>query len=203
MLDLFERIHDTEKYILIIFVSFISFYFTSDKFNDYLALLILILLITMMLVSIKSMYYTIYKIGSYISVFIEKENSGFSFHRNNRKRNLILKKIKNDSSKKVLYNSIKIINKWGNDTKTTGSILIILSVISGITVILKKFISSKSYYQVFIQNELIFIMITLCSVFSIITIISFYYFNKIPKYSKSYEILWMYYKQNENSNNLF
>ena len=130
MLDRFERIHDTLKFGIGGFIAFLSIYLvipdssTFISIPDGIAILIMWAIIAFIGLSALNNFQMIYKIGTYISFLIEKNND-VKWHRMSRKYSEYL------SDKKKIWKIKKYIpgpigQMWGSDSTMVSIILIIL-----------------------------------------------------------------------------
>jgi len=130
MLERFERIHDTLKFGLGAFLIALSYYYIEDKFDGFIALIILQLIIAMIGIYTLHLFKAIYNIGSYIVEFIESISKEAKYHTMSREKKEKLNTI-NDKQKKGSN-----LN-WGSDSRFIGFVLSVLLIIS-IFVIIKK-----------------------------------------------------------------
>ena len=108
MLERFERIHDALKFGLGAFLIALSYYYIEDKFDGFIALIILQLIIAMIGLYSLRLFKSIYTMGSYIVAFIESTSTEAKYHTMSREKS----------------------KKWGGDSRFIGLVLLALVIIS-------------------------------------------------------------------------
>lgn len=134
MLERFDRIHDAMKYGTGAFIIFLSYYYTTKDFDNFISLTILQLLVALIGLYSLSLYQSIYKVGTYIAVIIEDQSEA-KWHRMSRQfdlysRNIMTKKWTNGLPFPFGY-------RWGTDSTMLALLLISLLIITIGAVLLK------------------------------------------------------------------
>jgi len=132
MLDRFGRIHDTVKYGIGAFILFLSYYYGKDEFDNFIALAILQLFVTLIGVYSLRLYQSIYTIGTYIAIIMEKA-SGVRWHR--MSRNIDKYKIMERDGNKG--GTTKTSKRWLSDSSSFAVLLVALMFIGFCAVFLK------------------------------------------------------------------
>ena len=134
MLERFDRIHDSMKYGTGAFIAFLSYYYATSEFSNYIALIILQLLVSLIGVCSLRHYQSIYRTGTYVAIIIE-ENSEAKWHRMSRQLDSYWKSINKD--KWTCDLPFPLGKRWGADSTMLAILLIILAIIGGVTVALR------------------------------------------------------------------
>lgn len=165
MLERFDRIHDAIKYGTGAFIVFLSYYYTTTDFDNFISLTIFQLLVALVGFYCLSLYRSIYKVGTYIAVIIE-EKSEVKWHRMSRQFDFYSRNIK-----KNMWTSLPfpLGNRWGADSTMLAILLINLIIIAIGAVLLK--VKSLSAFQPSLVSHWIFLSIIgfllLCNVITV------------------------------------
>lgn len=226
MLERFQRIHDTLKWGVGVFIAFLSFYLTitfknfSDIFPNLIennvptvptnitALLIMQIIIALIALSALKSYQGIYSLGTYIAVVIEKGNGG-KWHRMSREYGRYLQDIydetDNDKKKKKEELNIKwreqnipwpFGSRWGADSAQLATILFMLFLGSISIVLLKTGIDFSQLEINLVQW--IFLLIPII-IISINLWLIYILYGGIRNYREKIEKRWIQYSKDFDS----
>ncbi len=134
MLQRFDRIHDTTKYGVVVFIAFLSFYLAAQgalKLDSLVSLIIMNFIISLITLSVYHNFEVIYTHGTYIAVMIEEESEA-KWHRMRRSYPDYIESIK----KKTWRDKLRI--KWGGDSKQFSYLILVLTLFSFGVIYLKE-----------------------------------------------------------------
>lgn len=196
MLERFERIHDTTKYGLIVFFTFLTYYY-SQSFDDMFALFVLQALVATIGLSILRLYRKIYELGTYIELIIER-NLELGWHKMSRSLERYRKwKSENDpkwKGKEKWWDGLPypIGLKWGGDSASTSLQLLFLSLIAYLTVYLKSKSVDLNVFIILYYTNPLFVANSILVLLNSVVFLQLWYGMK--KFRESMEETWKYYR---------
>ncbi len=126
ILERFGRIHDTAKYGTGAFIAFLSYYYMNPGFDNFIALIILQLLVVLIGMSSLRLYQSIYVVGTYIAVIIERDSKA-KWHRMSRQLDCYEKK--QNENKWTMASPFPLGKRWGGDSAQIAIFLTTLTVL--------------------------------------------------------------------------
>ena len=128
MLERFERIHDTIKWISGGYIAFLSFYWVqSSIIPPIVCLIVLELFVFLMGLSVLRLYWSIYNVGSYIGVVLENK-SDLKWHTMSRFYGDYLKEYERRPER--VKRPFPFGERWGGDSSQVSILLIALNIIA-------------------------------------------------------------------------
>ncbi len=201
MLERFERIHDTVKWVSGGFIAFLYFYWTQGVISPIACIIILELFIALLGLSVLRLYRSIYFTGSYLGVILESRTD-LKWHTMSGFYSEYLTEYKTIKNKKFPFG-----DEWGGDSQQVSFLLIALNIIAIIFFIL---VSTLNFNEV-LYNEsikspaLILISFLFASIAVSVIFFNIYIWRElwdIGKYKKKNQDYWVSYR-NENFSKIF